>query len=339
MPGPTGQNETRLNRVQAAIEAARGTAIAATRKTYAAGSGTFERPLAFVNMPNGTYDARTIPVKGRGAGSFSITDVATFEDLPFWLEGMLKGSVTPTADTGTPPAETWDFVPSAATDDLASYTLEWGDPGNAYQIPQFLIDSWTIRGDPDNANEPAWMVEAQGPTLAWVPHAFTGSLTDRTTEIIKAAGTKIYLDDAGGTIGTTPLNGQLISWSVTGNINRHLKAFAEDEFGPAPGRSGRGDRTVDMQLVLEFFDDVEYAHYRDTALVQRLIRLERSGTQIHDTPTTPKLLQIDGAGYWGSYSLGDRDGNKTITLTLMTALDAVLGYAFKASVVNALATL
>lgn len=314
-----GQNEVRLNRLQAGFEASAGTAVAATRKLYmrtdpVSGVST---PLLWFDDATGSYIGRRRPTKGRTTVGFPGTDLVTFEDIHWWLYMMVEG--TPAESTGTDPSVlVHTFTPDQSTDSLKSATFEWGDPGNIYEISQVYMNSWTLRGDADNDNELGWMLEADFMGRTFDAGTFT-ALADRETEVVTARGTKLYIDDAGGTIGTTQVTGKLINWSISGTINRHTKAFAEDEQYVAQGKTGRADWTVDAQFTMEFEDDDEFANYRSGTPVQRLIRIEREGSEIATGEN--KALAVDLFGYWSTVATGDREGNKTITLGLEAGYD------------------
>jgi hypothetical protein len=321
------------------METTRGTAVAATRKVYAQITPTYERPLMEFQDTSGTFEPRRRVAAGRARVGFNAVDIATFEDLPWWLQMAVKGGVTGTSDGGTPPAYTYQFTPSMAVDDLKSFTLEFGETNNKYRSSQCMVNSITLRGDPDNDREPGWMIDAEIMARDLTTLTSFASLTDRTTEVILARGTKLYIDSAGGTIGTTQVQGKLINWSITITNNLMFKAFAEDVDFVAANKVGRGARLLDAQFTFEFDDDTEFANYRSSAPVMRMIRLERDGTQIHGSPNVNKRLRVDMYGYWSSWTRGNRDTNLTATFGFAGYVDGTANKSFEISVVNALATL
>lgn len=331
-------NEDILLQAQAAIEVTRGTDLAATRKVYAQFTPSVVRPLAAFRNTTGTYHGRRRASYGRTKVSLSASDEATYQDLPWWLKLCLKGGVTGSADGGTPAAYTYTFTPTITSDDLASITLELGDSGNPYQTSQVMVNSWTLRMDADNDAEPAWMLDLELIGRDWGTTTFTAALGDRTTEPILARGTKLYIDDGGGTIGSTQKTGSLISCSITGNNNLTYKAFAEDTTYVAANKVGRGEQTFDAQFTFEFDSDTEFAKFRSTVPAQRLIRLEQSGgTAIHTT-VFPRM-RLDMYGYWSSWSRGTRVNNLTATFGFMGFYDATDTKTFSAAIVNALSSL
>lgn len=335
-----GTNELILRKAQAGLETTRGTAVAATRKIYATIDPQFEKPLAFFEDKSGTYTSRRRPTYGRSRVAFTATDLVTFEDIAWWFQLGIKGGVTGVSDANTTPGYTYTFEPSETTNDLKAMTLEFGEPGNVYESDQVMVNSLTLRGDPDSDSEPGWMLEAEMLGRTFETSSYTGSINDRVTEPCLARGTKLYVDTAYGSLGTTQLTGHLINWSITANNNLHYKAFAEDENYMAANKVGRGDRTFDGEFTLEFDSDTTaggFKDYRDGD--QLFIRLLREGTVIDSGANTKKSLQLDMAAYISGITFGDRDGNMTITTSFMCAYNADLAYDFKATVKNALSTL
>lgn len=325
----------RLN--QAGIESTRGTGVAATRKVYAQINPTFERPIREFADTSGTYAARRRVTYQRQRVAFSATDLLTYEDLPWWFQFALKGGVTATGDGGSPPAYPYIFVPSLSTDDLKSMTLEFMYSGNPYESTQVMLNTWAIRIDPDN--EGGWIGDFELLGRDWATTTYTGSIADRTTEVIKAPTTKLYIDAGGGTIGTTQVTGRLISATVSGNNSIHFKAFAEDELAFAANKVGRGQRFFDAQITLEFDSDTEFDNFRSSSPVERKIRLQAEGTQIHGGTVTNKRARLDMNGYWSTIGWGDREGNIIATLGFSAFYNSTAGYDLSAEVVNALSTL
>lgn len=342
-----GTNELILKKTQAGIETTRGTGVAATRKVYANPFNfTYAKALQTFTDTSGTYDARRRAAYGRPVIGFTGTDLATFEDLPWWLKFAIKGGVVGVSDGDTTTAAyTYDFVPSASTDDLASGTFEVNEPGNPYKITQGMLDQWTLKGDSTSDTNPGWEFDFTGMGRDFASTTYTGSIADRVTEVILARGTTFYVDDAGGDFGTTPVTGELLSWSIQGANALHFKAFAEDVDSYAAGKVGRQARTYDATLTVEFASDAEFANYRSDTPVLRLVRLSRDGSQIHGVqaspslPATNKNLTVDLAGYWSTISWADNQGNITAQFGLAGFLDATVGHVIEAKVVNALATL
>lgn len=170
-----------------------------------------------------------------------------------------------------------------------------------------------------------------------IPGIFTSGITDRTREAIDAPGTTLAIDNAGGTIGTTLVNGKFISFSVTYTNNITAKRFMENTTSNAL-KTGRGMRQITGQIRMEFEDHAEYDKF--VANVPRLIRIEKLGTAINVGPNTFKYARLDiPAGYWDAVTEDTRDNNITATFAFKAYKDVAVGYPFKFDVKNKLAVL
>jgi hypothetical protein len=160
-----------------------------------------------------------------------------------------------------------------------------------------------------------------------VPGGFTTGLTDRVREAIDAPGTQLFIDNVGGTIGTTPVLGKFISFSATYTNNITAKRFMENT-NTNSTKTGRGMRQITGQLRMEFEDHAEYDKF--AANVPRLIRIQKTGSQINTSPATNKYIRLDiPAGYWDAVTEDTRDNNITATFAFKAYKDVTLGYPFK----------
>ena len=118
----------------------------------------------------------------------------------------------------------------------------------------------------------------------------------------------------------------------------HPQAFAEDADGFSAGKTGRGERTTDVQITYEFDDYDEYNDFLSSAPVLRAVRLYQEGSIIHST--VRKSIAFDITGYWATFAESDREGNTTAVMALQGGLiDATFGNDYKVEVLNGLATL
>lgn len=325
-------NEEILRLNQAGFESTRGTAVAATRKVYANITPSFTKAIREFTDTSGTYAGRRRVAFQREIVTFSGVDLLTYEDLAWWAQLMIKGNVAGVGDEDTPEAFTYTFTPTLSTDDLEAMTLEWNHVGNAYESSQVMVNTWTIRIDPDN--EGGWLLDTEMLARDIATTTHTTSLPDRTTEVIKAPTTKLYIDDT--TLGSTQVTAKFISATVSGNNNIHYKAFAENETAFAANKVGRGPRTFDATITLEFDSDAEFAKMR--AGTQRFVRILATGSQINDDPTL-STAQIDMNGYWNTISWGNREGNIIATFGLAAYYNASSAYDLKLTVINDIETL
>jgi len=326
------QNEEILRKSLAKIETTRGTGVTPTRKVYETVRISEARePLEFAES-TGTFDAWRTFLQGPLTVTGTVEGPASFEDLPWWLEHGIKGGVSASGDAGTPVAYTRAYQPSSATDDLASSTIEHGAPDNPYKSTMVMLPQWSLRGDIDG--DAAWMFSGSliGKTFTHEA-SFTSGISDRTREFVKAAGTKLYIDDAGGTIGTTQVTAKFISFSLDWNNAVTTKRFMEDEDGIS-SVIGRGARQVTGQIRLEFDSDAEKAKFRSGA--RRMIRIVREGSTIHDAVKNKVTIDIPDA-YWLTPSDDTRESNMTATYGFR-AYTGTDGYPAKITVINTVQT-
>jgi hypothetical protein len=167
---------------------------------------------------------------------------------------------------------------------------------------------------------------------------FTAGIAVPQHEKIKAAGTKVFIDNAGGTLGATQLLDKAISWSVTHALDMTGKRFLEYERGYSP-KVGEGWRRVTGQVRIEFDDWYEYEQF--TGHTTRLLRFEREGSTIDTAAATKKLARIDVyAAYWNEVARDqDRNANLTRVYQFKGYLDATAGRVARVTVKNRLAAL
>jgi hypothetical protein len=174
-------------------------------------------------------------------------------------------------------------------------------------------------------------------SLIHVPGAFTTGIADRTRNSIDAPGTQLFIDNPGGTIGTTPVLGRFISFSVTGTNNITPKRFLENMTGYS-SKVGRGARQYTGSIRFEFDNRDEYDKW--VANTSRLVRIQKVGPVINVSPATNYLARIDlPAAYWDAVTEDERDSNITATFAFKGYLDAAAGYPALFTAKNRLATL
>jgi hypothetical protein len=150
---------------------------------------------------------------------------------------------------------------------------------------------------------------------------FTAGIADRTTEDIEGAGTVVYFDADSGDIGTTPLSGRMISWSVTFNNNITPKRMQED-VGAHSKKLGKGPTDVSGQIRVEFDSRAEYDHWAN--LETQAIRFEQTGSTIDSGAGTTREARIDVfAAYYDAMTNDDRGSNVTATFTFYGYQDAI----------------
>jgi hypothetical protein len=299
---------------------------------------TFAQDILDVPTQSRSFHAHKDFALGRYHNTFSYEEIMTFEDLPWWLRMILKGGSaqgTGTTTGSTPPGYTYQSTPSSTVDDLDSFTMKYWEPSNIYKIDRCMVDTATLAFDA--VNNPAWIMTLDLVGRTMIPGSTYDAVADRNRNTIRAPGTKLYIDEPAGTIGTTLVTGKLRSGSITIDNQLEMKQFSEDAATDSCD-VGRGEQLVTGEVVLEFKDDVEFAKMR--AGTSRKLRFEVTGPQIGTTPTTTYLLQIDiPVAYWMAPTMDYAGNNKIQTFGFMGFTNATSPQPISIKVVNALATI
>lgn len=161
---------------------------------------------------------------------------------------------------------------------------------------------------------------------------FTSGISDRAREMIKGPGTVLTLDNIGGTIGTTAVSGQLISFSVTSQLNASYKRFMEN-VSSLSNRVDRGMVRVTGQFRLEFDRKREWDKYK--ALTPELARIKQTGSTIDSGDSTVKHAMIDLYNIVYDDPTEDvRGNNVTVTWPFRAYVDTGQGVPAKFSIKN-----
>lgn len=175
-----------------------------------------------------------------------------------------------------------------------------------------------IDNDATSVTVAALSAVQSGDTIDVYP-GFTTGISDRTREMIKSPGTKLYIDAHGGTIGTTQVTGRFISFSVTAQLNANYKRFMEN-VDQLSTRVDRGMVRVTGQLKLEFDRRYEWDKYTDLGAV--LLRISQTGTTIDSGAGTTKSAVIDiHEAVFDDPVMDTRGNNNTVTLPFRGYMD------------------
>lgn len=276
-----------LRRIQAGIETTRGTAVAATKKIY----GTLVPSRA---------QARRFPAEDRGSftdkfrgnpklieAGFALSHDMLFEDAPLYAACYLNGAAASVGGAAT--GWLWNIPPDVNTDGLKTLTIEAGDETIAWQGAFGTLDTsdWTLGLDdaitvatagfvkewlpqqPSNPNNTQGSSSYTAPGIPSTFTGFTGALSERVVESVMGWQSRLYLDAAGGTPGTTQLVGRFIS-AAFGVHNQNRRKYFGD--GSAVfSKLGRGRRQIHCQITFEAIDTAQYQlFYNNSASVARI---------------------------------------------------------------------
>lgn len=318
-----------LTKLQAGLEATRGTPVAATRIQPINGymvenierTKVHEQRNSFIDIYRSFQTKRSVELRG-------LTTSPTFEDLPWFLQSFVKGGVTGVLSAVT--VYTYTFTPTVASDDLKTVTWEVGDDTQAFQVPYCLGDRLELQF---TADRPAVMTcDYLGQKAT--KQAFTGALSDRVTEDINGSQMTAQIDST--TIGTTTVTNVLSArfalqnnwvqlWTLDGTIT--------------PDTAYRKVRSAALELEVQFNNVTEYDAFVTTP-VERKIRLKVLGSVIAgSTGNVQKSLTIDWYGFWDAAPISDSNGVHTVKLSGTSHYDATATYDYSLAIANGLVTL
>lgn len=259
------------------------------------------------------------------AAEGSFESLASFEDLPYWIESVFgiatpSGSGTYTRDYAAP-------LTSAPTSPRI-FSVVYGTGSDIYRGIGIQVAKLTISGE---RNAPL-MVKGDLIGKEVDSSGALAALSDRTTEAILFPSTALYIDASGGTIGTTAIADLWSSFELsidTGRAVRHYNSLK-------PSRIKEAVFDIELKLTLEF-DSTSKAFV--DAIVAGSTVFEKQ-VRIKATSGT-KVAQFDFAGIAEAAPeiWTDDDGAGSVELTLKAQYNAALANYFKAQCVNAVATL
>jgi hypothetical protein len=328
---------------QVKIEGARGTPETTMTRwlypTVGQFSWTYAQDHDDLSESNRTFHGKSAFSLSRYQVSFTYQERVSFEDLVWWLNTALDGNNRTGTTTGSTPAGfTYTLTPQASTDDLDTFTMKFNDAGNTYKIDRCVVNRLTLNWDSSpGTSQPSWLMTAEilGRTLT--PAATYDAIADRSRTIIKSIGTALYIDEPGGTLGTTQKLGYLRSGEIVIDNQIELKAFSEDPATSAVD-FGRGEQLITGSVVMEFKDDAEFAKMR--AGTSRKLRILNTGAVIGSTPTTNYKAQFDfGVAQWMPPTMGYAGHNSIQTFGFVAYKSATVTVPITVAVVNASTTI
>jgi hypothetical protein len=169
---------------------------------------------------------------------------------------------------------------------------------------------------------------------------FTSIAAPSDRDRIPFSGTRLFIDDEGGTIGTTQIVGRFKGFSVTQNNNLNPKRMADD-VGGYSAKVDRGRRLVTAQITMEYDDWREVRRWEGQET--RLVRIDQQNGPVIDPaggPATRQLAVIDLFQlYWETAREERRNNNILVTYQGRSYKDASEAAAWELTSKIPLATL
>lgn len=322
-----------LERLQAGLEATRGTAVPATRRVYGERGPAFWDPTVkkeFLSEAMTSFIKNYRHVVVEQSGKLTIPAWVTASDLAWWGQLFWKGAVTGVNSAVT--VYTYTFNPTAGSDDLKTATFEASTDTQGWQIPFCLADKLEISWQGSQAIRMTAELYGQ----QFIAQAVTGAIGDRTV-LNPIAGTtaQVFIDNGGGTIGTTAvanvLSGKLTwqnNWMPI--IHNKNQLFYDDAV--------REPRSLAIELDLHYNTNTELATL--LADTERLIRVQLTGPVI--AGSTGNVAESVKADFYGFHLDAAFSPNKAIRVVKMVGesqYDTTATFDWNVAIANSNVTL
>lgn len=322
------------NKVQLGKESTPGTAVAATtiwRGPFASPEDTRIRKIKEEDigqlMPAElAYDTRL------GAMIAMPETELTYEQVMHIFEAGIK-TATPGAASGY--LRTYDF-PTTTSRTIKTYTIEAGNmlvATDQAEFPYAFVSEFELTGKVDEA----WMMSATWEAQRWVTAAFTTALSVPSVEPALFGKTRLYVDDSGGTIGTTQVSGKLLEASIKVTTGIQYVPAGDGNLYPIAHKFVKPEITFSLTYELEedtgtSFVATERGKWNTKA--GRLLRLDVPGSGATKNLTLGMFAIYDK---FGAYE--NSDGNVSVKAEGHAGYSATDALFFTAAVTSGLATL
>jgi hypothetical protein len=324
-----------LRKLQIGVESTAGTPVAAT--TIWRGMGTIKdnREVVFPEEDVGILGGTTRSYIARIWSELSMPAVeATFEQLPYAFEAGVAAEVGTQDGAGTGYIFNY-LAPTTAQNTTNTYTIEGGDDQQAEEFDYAFVSHFNLSGD----GQGALMMAVDWIGRETTNTTFTPALTIPDVEEILVNSATLYIDDSGGTIGTTQVSDTLFAvdldwttglkeyWAVDGSTDFSLIKFTMDEI------------VLTMTYEHNASAVAEKAKFRAGDV--RLIRVNFTGSAL-GTPGTynDKTMIWDLAGIYEDWAeLSENEGNDVVEVTFRVRYSGADSLKADVTIVNELTAL
>lgn len=263
-------SEMDLFQFQAGKETEFGTAVPQTVKLMELETLEIEPIVESEAHPEvrGTLDPSYNATLNKKGGAFSAAGIATYDDLPYWLDSLL-GEATP---TGTGPY-VYTYAGPGAKPTPRMMTLTRGDENSVKSLVSALAQTLNLNIE---TNSPVGL-EVAGFGHGVVDDTLT-TLADRTVNPIHGNDVTLYIDAWAGTVGTTEFTEVAFALTLALDNARAEKPGLGD-VNPKSWKQPKADPTANQLTMRLEFDAMAIA-FLDALLTgtdvpfRKLVRLE-----------------------------------------------------------------
>lgn len=330
-----------MRRLQFGQEVTPGTKVAASTKWR--GEGTVEDTRTVVNPVEDVglvvdTDRQYVPLLG---GKLPLASTpATFEQLGHILNMGLHYAA-PTQDgasTASDYISTYNLPTTSvySASDLGTYTVEAGDNAGAEVMEYVHCTDFGL----DWVAGEALMLTANLAGRQVVPQAFTGGLQLPDVEEILGSKCKLYIDDVGGSIGTTQAANTVLGGSLKVTTGWRGVPASDGDLFFSFVKQVKPVITLDITFEHNSIGIAEKAKW--IAKSPRLIRVEFDGSALSVPGSTfdTKALVIDLCGKYTKFAaLSDKDGDDTIVASFVCGYNATASLFAQLKLITELAAL
>ena len=326
-----------LRKIQIGREAAAtpGTNVAATTIWRGMGVIKDNREVIFPEEDVGILGGTDRSYIARQWSEIALPGVeATFEQVGYILEAGVQSVQTGTVDTAGSGLIYSYAASTTAQNTTLTYSFEGGDDQQAEEFSFGFVKHFNLSGTGQGA-----LMMSSDWTGQTTTNASFASVSIPSVEEILVNNATLYIDNAGGGIGTTTVGDTLFGidldwttglqeyWAVDGSLDFSLTKFTAD------------DIVLTMTYEHNTSAVTEKANFRSGAT--RLVRLLFEGSLLTTAASyTNKTLQVDLTGVYEDWSaLEDQDGNDVVTATLRVRYGETDSSKADIVVVNELANL
>lgn len=323
--------EIAFERLLAALETTRGTAIAAP--THLLNLKGTVKPNITLYKPTerrGTLVRNYRHKKTHVGAEWSLSGDLDLNEIIFLLQMVITSVTSPSTPGGATLTRRWTFVRDILSDAIKASSFWWGDPNiQIFRSAFCMATELVIKTDTE---EGVATVELKG--IGNLPGKVSAPTVPASIAGETATGVAMQLwIDTSSAIGTTEITNRLLSAEIiisTGVVEKR-RAAGSSATGDYNG-IGRKEFAVTLKLVFELPDTDQYDNWSAADTLK--VRLRLNGPNIESTFFNYLTLEIYGPFSmldWGDYADG---ANRTIQLTIESEYDATAGHDFQVVVQN-----
>lgn len=322
------------NVVQMGRESTAGTAVAATtiwRGPFGAPEDTRIRKIKEEDV--GTLVAAELAYDTRLGATLAMPSTElTFEQVTHLLEA---GIMTATPSGAGPYTRAYS-LPLSTARTIKTYTLEAGNvlaPADNMEIPYSFVSEMELSGKVDEA----WMMAATWLGQQWSASTLTSALSVPAVEPALFGKTRFYVNDSGGTIGTTQISAMLLEATIKIETGIQFVPMGNGGLYPVAHKYVKPAGTFTLAYELEETTGVSFVaaeRAKWQAGSGRLIRLDVPGS------SASRNFRMDFYAIYDKFGAYENsDGNVSVKVEGHFGYSSTDSIFFTATVINGTASM